>query len=130
MRPKVLGLNGPGYTGADCAHPFENPTGLLEYLQLMLFFSIISGLTYYYGRMIKNTLHGWNIWLVMLLMLLSTLLITWWAESTPNPRLAEMGISTKDTNMEGKEVRFGIYNSAAWSNDVTDTAEGANNCAA
>jgi K+-transporting ATPase ATPase A chain len=126
--PKVLGLNGPGYTGADNAHPFEMPTGLSEYLQLMLFFSIVSGLTYYYGRMIKNTLHGWNIWLVMFIMLLSTLLITWWAEATPNPRLAELGISTKDTNMEGKEVRFGIYNSAAWANDVTDTAEGANNC--
>src|SRR5580658_6148052 len=126
--PKVLGLNGPGYTGADNAHPFEMPSGMSEYLQLMLFFSTVSGLTYYYGRMIKNTLHGWNIFLVMLLMLLSTLIITWWAEATPNPRLAEMGISTKDTNMEGKEVRFGIYNSAAWANDVTDTAEGANNC--
>ncbi|MGA2583472.1 MAG: potassium-transporting ATPase subunit KdpA [Tepidisphaeraceae bacterium] len=127
--PKVLGLNGPGFTGADCAHPFENPTGLSEFLQLMLFFSVISGLTYYYGRMIKNTLHGWNIWLVMLLMLLSTLLITWYSESTPNPRLADLGISQTNTNMEGKEVRIGIYNSAAWSNDVTDTAEGANNCA-
>jgi K+-transporting ATPase ATPase A chain len=127
--PKVLGLNGPGFTGADCAHPFENPTGLSEFLQLMLFFSVVSGLTYYYGRMVKNTLHGWNIWLVMFCMLMTTLLITWYAESRPNPRLADLGVSTKDTNMEGKEVRVGIYNSAAWANDVTDTAEGANNCA-
>ena len=127
--PKVLGLNGPGFTGADCAHPFENPTGLSEFLQLMLFFSVISGLTYYYGRMVKNTWHGWNIWLVMFCMLMSTLLITWYAESRPNPRLADLGVSTKDTNMEGKDVRIGIYNSAAWANDVTDTAEGANNCA-
>ena len=52
--PKVLGLNGPGFTGADCAHPFENPTPLSEFLQLMLFFSIIAGLPYYYGRMIKK----------------------------------------------------------------------------
>ena len=126
--PKVLGLNGPGFTGADCAHPFENPTGLAEFLQLMLFFSIISGLTHYYGRMIKNKMHGWNIFLVMYIMLLSTLLITWYAEATPMPRLADVGVSSKNTNMEGKEVRFGIYNSAAWSNDVTDTAEGANNC--
>jgi len=126
--PKVLGLNGPGFTGADCAHPFENPTGLSEFLQLMLFFSIISGLTYYYGRMIKNTMHGWNIWLVMFIMLIGTLLVTWYAEAKPNPRLAELGISSKNTNMEGKEVRIGIYNSAAWANDVTDTAEGANNC--
>ena len=126
--PKVLGLNGPGFTGADCAHPFENPTGLSEFLQLMLFFSIVSGLTHYYGRMIKNKLHGWNIWLVMYIMLLATLLITWYAEAKPMPRLAELGVSSKNTNMEGKEVRIGIYNSAAWANDVTDTAEGANNC--
>jgi K+-transporting ATPase ATPase A chain len=126
--PKVLGLNGPGFTGADCAHPFENPTGLSEFLQLMLFFSIIAGLTHYYGRMIKNRLHGWNIWMVMFVMLIATLLITWYAEATPNPRLAELGISPTNANMEGKEVRIGIYNSAAWANDVTDTAEGANNC--
>ncbi|MGA3067287.1 MAG: potassium-transporting ATPase subunit KdpA [Tepidisphaeraceae bacterium] len=126
--PKVLGLNGPGFTGADCAHPFENPTGLAEFLQLMLFFSVISGLTHYYGRMIKNRLHGWNIWMVMYLMLLTTLIITWYAEATPMPRLADLGVSSKNTNMEGKEVRIGIYNSAAWANDVTDTAEGANNC--
>jgi K+-transporting ATPase ATPase A chain len=127
--PKVLGLNGPGFTGADCAHPFENPTGLSEFLQLMLFFSIIAGLPYYYGRMVKNPMHGWNIWLVMFIMLMTTLLITWYAESRPNPRLSELGISSQNTNMEGKEVRIGIYNSAAWANDVTDTAEGANNCA-
>jgi K+-transporting ATPase ATPase A chain len=126
--PKVLGLNGPGYTGADCAHPFENPTGLSEFLQLMLFFSVIAGLPYYYGMMVKNRWHGWNIWLVMFIMLMSTLLITWWAESRPNPRLTDAGVSPVNTNMEGKDVRIGIYNSAAWANDVTDTAEGANNC--
>jgi K+-transporting ATPase ATPase A chain len=127
--PKVLGLNGPGFTGADCAHPFENPTGLSEFLQLMLFFSIISGLTHYYGRMTRNKLHGWNIWLVMFVMLITTLIVTYRAESIPMPRLADLGISSKNTNMEGKETRIGIYNSAAWANDVTDTAEGANNCA-
>jgi len=127
--PKVMGLNGPGFTGADSAHPFENPTGLSEFLQLMLFFSVVAGLTHYYGRMVKNKLHGWNIWLVMFIMLITTLLVTWKAESTPNPRLADLGLSSKSTNMEGKETRIGIYNSAAWANDVTDTAEGANNCA-
>ena len=55
--PKVLGLNGPGITGADCAHPFENPTPLSEFLQLLLFFSVIAGLPYYYGRMIN---HRWR----------------------------------------------------------------------
>ena len=126
--PKVLGLNGPGFTGADCAHPFENPTPLSEFLQWMLFFSIPAGLVYYYGRMIKNTMHAWNIWLIMFIMLIATLMVTWYFEAQPNPNLVAVGVDPKCANMEGKEVRIGIYNSAAWANDVTDTAEGANNC--
>jgi potassium-transporting ATPase potassium-binding subunit len=126
--PKVLGLNGPGITGADCAHPFENPTGLGQFLQLMLFFSVIAGLPYYYGRMINNTLHGWNIWIIMFAMLVVTILITWYFEAQPNPRMTELGVNPVSCNMEGKEVRIGIYNSASWANDVTATAEGANNC--
>jgi K+-transporting ATPase ATPase A chain len=126
--PKVLGLNGPGFTGADCCHPFENPTPLSEFLQWMLFFSIIAGLPYYYGRMIHNTMHGWNIWIAMFIMLLGTLFVTWYFEAQPNPNLVALGIDPHYANMEGKEVRIGIYNSAAWANDVTDTAEGANNC--
>ena len=129
--PKVLGLNGPGFTGTDCAHPFENPTGLSEFLQLMLFFSIIAGLPYYYGRMINNRMHGWNIWLTMFAMMIVTIVLSWYFESRPNPRMLEIGVSTMNTNMEGKETRIGIYNSAAWANDVTITAEGAsNNCQA
>jgi len=126
--PKVLGLNGPGFTGADCCHPFENPTPLSQFLQWMLFFSIPAGLVYYYGRMINNTMHAWNIWIAMYLMLMGTLLVTWYFEAQPNPNLVAMGIDPAYANMEGKEVRIGIYNSAAWANDVTDTAEGANNC--
>jgi K+-transporting ATPase ATPase A chain len=126
--PKVLGLNGPGFTGADCAHPFENPTPLSQFLQWMLFFSVPSGLVYYYGRMIKNTMHAWNIWLIMFIMLIGTLMVTWYFEAQPNPNLVALGINPQYANMEGKEVRIGIYNSAAWANDVTATAEGANNC--
>ncbi len=126
--PKVLGLNGPGITGADCAHPFENPTPLSEFLQLIFFFSVVAGLPYYYGRMINHRLHGWNIWLVMFAVLIVTNLITWHCEAQPNPRMTELGVSPINCNMEGKEVRIGIYNSATWSNNVTITAEGANNC--
>jgi potassium-transporting ATPase potassium-binding subunit len=126
--PKVLGLNGPGFTGADCAHPFENPTPLLEFLQWMLYFAIPSGIVYYYGRMIGNTAHAWNIWIIMFIMLMGTLFVTWYYEAQPNPNFVAMGIDPNGANMEGKEVRFGIYNSAAWANDVTCTAEGANNC--
>jgi K+-transporting ATPase ATPase A chain len=126
--PKVLGLNGPGITAVDCCHPFENPTPLIQFLQWMLFFSIPSGIVYYYGRMIGNTMHGWNIWIAMFIMLLGTLLVTWYFEVQPNPNLVTLGVDPAYANMEGKEVRIGIYNSAAWANDVTDTAEGANNC--
>ena len=126
--PKVLGLNGPGYTGADCAHPYENPTPLSEFLQMMLFFSVIAGLPYYYGRMVKNTMHAWNIWIVMFVMLVGTALVTWYFEAQPNPNLVSLGVAPNYANMEGKEVRIGIFNSANWANAVTDTAEGANNC--
>jgi K+-transporting ATPase ATPase A chain len=90
----------------------------------MLYFSIPAGLVYYYGRMIKNTFHAWNIWLIMFIMLLGTLFVTWYFEAQPNPNLVALGIDPAYANMEGKEVRIGIYNSAAWANDVTDTAEG------
>jgi K+-transporting ATPase ATPase A chain len=126
--PKVLGLNGPGFTGADNAHPFENPTPLSQFLQLMLFFSVIAGLPYYYGRMINNTKHAWNIWAIMFILLFCGILTTWYFETRPNPRLTALGIDPTTANMEGKETRIGIYNSAAWANDVTATAEGANNC--
>ena len=126
--PKVLGLNGPGFTGSDCAHPFENPTPLSEFLQWMLFFSVPAGLVYYYGRMINNTMHAWNIWIAMFLMLMVGILVTWYFEAQPNPNLVALGVDPAYANMEGKEVRIGIYNSAAWANDVTATAEGANNC--
>ena len=126
--PKVLGLNGPGITGADCAHPFENPTPLSQFLQLLLFFSVVAGLPYYYGRMINHRLHGWNIWLIMFALLIVTNLITWYFEAQPNPRMTALGVNPANCNMEGKEVRIGVYNSATWANNVTITAEGANNC--
>jgi K+-transporting ATPase ATPase A chain len=126
--PKVLGLNGPGITGADCAHPFENPTPLSEFLQWMLYFSIPSGIVYYFGRMIHNTMHAWNIWIAMFVMLIGALLVTWYFEAQPNPNLVALGVDPHNANMEGKEVRIGIYNSASWASDVTCTAEGANNC--
>jgi len=126
--PKVLGLNGPGITGADCAHPYENPTPLSEFIQLMVFFSVVAGLPYYYGLMINHRLHGWNIWLIMFAMLIVTNVITWYFEAQPNPRMTDLGVSPAGCNMEGKEVRIGVYNSATWANNVTITAEGANNC--
>ena len=94
----------------------------------MLFFSVVAGLPYYYGRMINHRLHGWNIWAIMFAMLIVTNLITWYCEVQPNPRMTELGVAPANCNMEGKEVRIGVYNSATWANNVTITAEGANNC--
>ena len=108
--------------------PSRTPRRCREFLQLLLFFSVVAGLPYYYGRMINHRLHGWNIWLIMFAMLIVTNLITWYFEAQPNPRMTALGVSPANCNMEGKEVRIGIYNSATWANNVTITAEGANNC--
>jgi K+-transporting ATPase ATPase A chain len=78
--------------------------------------------------MIDNLKHGWNIWLIMFIMLFVSIIATWYFEAQPNPRITELGVAPISANMEGKEVRIGIYNSASWANDVTATAEGANNC--
>ena len=127
--PKVLGLNGPGITGGGL-RPIRSRTRrlCLSSCQWMLYFLIPSGIVYYYGRMINNRLHAWNIWLIMFILLMGTLFVTWHYEAQPNPNVVAMGIDPAYANMEGKEVRIGIYNSAAWANDVTCTAEGANNC--
>ena len=106
----------------------ESHAACPQFLQLLLFFSVVAGLPYYYGRMINHRLHGWNIWLIMFALLIVTNLITWYFEAQPNPRMTALGVSPANCNMEGKEVRIGIYNSATWANDVTATAEGANNC--
>ena len=104
--PKVLGLNGPGILRRDCAHPFENPTPLSEFLQLLLFFSVIAGLPYYYGRMINHRLHGWNIWLIMFGLLIVTNLITWYCEAQPNPRMTVELRVRKDSAMWRADKSF------------------------
>jgi len=101
---------------------------LSEFIQLLVFFSVVAGLPYYYGLMINHRLHGWNIWLIMFALLVVTNLVTWYFEAQPNPRMTALGVSPVNCNMEGKEVRIGVFNSATWANAVTATAEGANNC--
>ena len=99
---KMLGTNGGGYANANAAHPFENPTPLSNFLQMLSIFAIGSGLTYYLGRMTKNQAHG-------------------------NPIHQQRGIAAADGNMEGKEVRFGIFNSALFATVTTDASCGAVN---
>ena len=123
---KMLGTNGGGFLNANSAHPFENPTPLTNFLQMLSIFLIPSGLTYYLGRMVKNQGHGWTVWAVMTALFLLGVLVCWHSESAGNPRLASLGVSSPG-NMEGKDVRFGIFNSALFATVTTDASCGAVN---
>jgi K+-transporting ATPase ATPase A chain len=124
---KMLGTNGGGFMNANAAHPYENPTPLSNFLQMLSIFLIPSGLTYYLGRMVKNQQHGWAIWATMAIIFLGGFLVCWWAEAAGNPRLSALGVDSSTGNMEGKEVRFGIFNSALWATITTDASCGAVN---
>src|SRR5215831_6233917 len=124
---KMLGTNGGGYVNANAAHPFENPTPLSNFFQMLSIFSIGTGLTYYLGRMVKNQKHGWTVWAAMLILFISGALLAWWAESNGNPIHHNLGVAAADGNMEGKEVRFGIFNSALFATITTDASCGAVN---
>jgi K+-transporting ATPase ATPase A chain len=124
---KMLGTNGGGFMNANAAHPYENPTPLSNFLQMLSIFLIPSGLTYYLGRMVKNQRHGWIVWGSMMLLFLAVFLVCWWAESAGNTRLTALGVDPLDGNMEGKEVRFGIFNSALFATVTTAASCGAVN---
>ena len=124
---KMLGTNGGGFVNANAAHPYENPTPLSNFIQMLSIFLIPSGLTYYLGRMVKNRRHGWAIWGAMAVLFLAGVLICWSAESAGNPHLTAMGIERAGGNMEGKEMRFGIFNSALFATVTTDASCGAVN---
>jgi K+-transporting ATPase ATPase A chain len=121
---KMLGTNGGGYANANAAHPFENPTPLSNFVQMLSIFAIGSGLTYYLGRMVKNQKH---VWAAMLILFLSGTFFCWWAEARGNPIHQHLGVVAADGNMEGKEVRFGIFNSALFATITTDASCGAVN---
>jgi K+-transporting ATPase ATPase A chain len=124
---KMLGTNGGGFFNANAAHPFENPTPLSNFLQMLSIFIIPAGLTYFLGRMVGNQKHGWSVWAAMFLLFLVGVLVCWHAEAQGNPRLAALGIDQSCGNMEGKEVRFGIFNSALFATVTTDASCGAVN---
>jgi K+-transporting ATPase ATPase A chain len=124
---KMLGTNGGGYTNANAAHPFENPTPLSNFLQILSIFAISSGLTYYLGRMVKNQAHGWSVWAAMMALFLAGLFLCWYSEAAGNPIHHQLGMAAAGGNMEGKEVRFGIFNSALFATVTTDASCGAVN---
>jgi K+-transporting ATPase ATPase A chain len=124
---KMLGTNGGGFFNANASHPYENPTPLSNFIQMLSIFLIPSGLTYYLGRMVKNQKHGWAVWAAMAILFLGAFLVCWWAEGSGNPRLYALGVDRVSGNMEGKEVRFGIFNSALFATVTTDASCGAVN---
>jgi len=124
---KMLGTNGGGYVNANAAHPFENPTPFSNFIQMLSIFAIPSALTYYLGRMVKNQRHGWAVWGAMAAMFVAGVLVCWKAEASGNPIHQKLGVAAADGNMEGKEVRFGIFNSAFFATITTDASCGAVN---
>jgi len=125
---KMLGTNGGGYLNANAAHPFENPTPLANFVQMLSIFVIGSGLTYHLGMMTRNRGHGWAVWCAMLVLFLAGTLVCAWAEAKGNPIHQSLGVAAVDGNMEGKEVRFGIFSSALFATVTTDASCGAVNC--
>ncbi len=122
---KMLGSNGGGFTGANASHPYENPTPLSNFLQVLAILALPCAMTYYLGKMVKDQKHGWAVWNAMLLLFLAGVLICWHAESVGNPHFKLLGIESG--NMEGKEVRFGIFNSSLWATATSATSCGAVN---
>ena len=124
---KMLGTNGGGYANANAAHPFENPTPLSNFLQMLSIFAIPSALTWYLGRVVRNQRHGWAVWGAMFALFVAGVLVCWQAEASGNPIHQALGVAPAGGNMEGKEVRFGVFNSALFATITTDASCGAVN---
>ena len=124
---KMLGTNGGGFFNANAAHPYENPTPLSNFIQMLAIFLIPSGLTYYLGRTVKNQKHGWAVWSAMAILFLAAALVCWKAEAAGNPRLQAFGVDPAGGNMEGKEVRFGVAGSSLFATVTTAASCGAVN---
>jgi len=128
---KMLGTNGGGFFNANSAHPFENPTPFSNFLQMLSIFAIPAGLTYTLGKMTGSTRHGWAVWSAMAILFAAGVTTAYWAESQGNPLLKGVdqrsSITQTGGNMEGKEVRFGIANSALFATITTDASCGAVN---
>jgi potassium-transporting ATPase potassium-binding subunit len=130
---KMLGTNGGGFFNANSAHPYENPTPLANELEMILIFSMGAGLTYMFGKAVGDTRQGWAVFAAMALMFLAGVFICYHAEQRGNPILTKLGIESVHSgsqpggNMEGKEVRFGIADSALFATVTTDASCGAVN---
>ncbi|MGA2491127.1 MAG: potassium-transporting ATPase subunit KdpA [Anaerolineales bacterium] len=127
---KQLGTNGGGFFNVNSAHPFENPTPLSNFLEMLSILMIPAALCYTFGKMVGDTRQGWAILAAMTIIFVALLAGTVWAEQTGNPAIASLGVDVKQSdidpggNMEGKEVRFGVANSALWATATTAASNG------
>jgi potassium-transporting ATPase potassium-binding subunit len=119
---KEFGTNGGGFMNANSAHPFENPTPLSNFFEMFCIFALSAGLTFTLGDMTGSRKHGWAVWAAMAFLFLAGVATAYWAEARGNPMFMVSG-----GNMEGKEVRFGIANSALFATVTTDASCGAIN---
>jgi potassium-transporting ATPase potassium-binding subunit len=130
---KQFGTNGGGFFNANSSHPFENPTPLSNFVAMFGIFAISAGLTYTLGSMTGSRRHGWAVWGAMAFLFLAGVSVAYWAEARGNPMLTAVGADQNATamspggNMEGKEVRFGIANTALFATATTDASCGAVN---
>jgi K+-transporting ATPase ATPase A chain len=130
---KMLGTNGGGFFNANSAHPYENPTPASNLLQMLLIFSLGAGLTYMFGKAVKDTRQGWAIFAAMSALFVVGVFVCYWAEQRGNPMVTKLGVaqaysaSQPGGNMEGKEVRFGIAQSTLFATVTTDASCGAVN---
>jgi K+-transporting ATPase ATPase A chain len=130
---KQLGTNGGGFFNANSAHPLENPTPLSNFFELLSILVISSALCYTFGKMIHDTRQGWAVLAAMFVIFLPLLAVCYWCEQSGNPALAALGVDDRagpaqaGGNMEGKEVRFGIGQSALWATATTSASNGSVN---
>ena len=122
---KQLGTNGGGFFNTNSAHPLENATPFSNFLEMLALVLIPAALCYTYGKMIGDTRQGWSLLIAMTIVFVSLLGVTVWSEKTANPAIEALGVA--GGNMEGKEVRFGIVNSALWATATTSVSNGAVN---
>ena len=130
---KMLGTNGGGFFNVNSAHPFENPTPLSDFLEMLSILLIPAALCYTFGKMVGDTRKGWAILAAMTIIFVAMLSVTVWAEQSGNPAITRLGVDQTASNlqpggnMEGKEVRFGIANSALWATATTAASNGSVN---
>jgi len=130
---KQLGTNGGGFFNVNSAHPYENPTPLADFLELLAILVIPGALCYTFGAMVGDTRQGWAVLAAMVVIFVAMLAVCEWAEYAGNPRLSPIGIDQTASavapggNMEGKELRFGIANSALWATATTAASNGSVN---